>query len=181
MSLLTQLRAHVGDAHVLTEPSDVAPFVEDWRGRYRGEVMAVVQPATTMEVAAVVQSCAQAGVKLIPQGGHTSMVGGATPVGTRRAEGTAPVVLSLRRMNRILEVDPVGNTLVAQAGCILQNLQEEAKRHGRLYGVTLGAEGSCQIGGNVSTNAGGTGVLKYGNTREPVSYTHLTLPTKRIV
>jgi len=176
MSLLTQLRAHVGDAHVLTEPSDVAPFVEDWRGRYRGEVMAVVQPATTMEVSAVVQSCAQAGVKLIPQGGHTSMVGGATPVGTRRAEGTAPVVLSLRRMNRILEVDPVGNTLVAQAGCILQNLQEEAKRHGRLYGVTLGAEGSCQIGGNVSTNAGGTGVLKYGNTREQVLGLEVVLP-----
>ena len=176
MTLLAKLRKHVGAAHVLTEPSDVAPFVEDWRGRYRGEVMAVVLPATTQEVSAVVQSCAQAGVKLIPQGGHTSMVGGATPVGTRRAEGTAPVVLSLRRMNRILEVDPVGNTLVAQAGCILQNLQQEAARHGRLYGVTLGAEGSCQIGGNVSTNAGGTGVLKYGNTREQVLGLEVVLP-----
>ena len=176
MTLLAKLREHVGAAHVLTEPSDVAPFVEDWRGRYRGEVMAVVLPATTQEVSAVVQSCAQAGVKLIPQGGHTSMVGGATPVGTRRAEGTAPVVLSLRRMNRILEVDPVGNTLVAQAGCILQNLQQEAARHGRLYGVTLGAEGSCQIGGNVSTNAGGTGVLKYGNTREQVLGLEVVLP-----
>lgn len=176
MSILTSLREHVGTAHVLTEPSDVAPYVEDWRGRYRGEVMAVVQPATTQQVSAVVQICAQAGVKLIPQGGHTSMVGGATPVGTRLSDGTAPVVLSLQRMNRILDVDPVGNTLIAQAGCILQNLQAEAARHGRLYGVTLGAEGSCQIGGNVSTNAGGTGVLKYGNTRDQVLGLEVVLP-----
>ena len=98
--LLNQLREHVGTAHVLTDEADVAPYVQDWRGRYRGEVIAVVQPATTQEVAAVVQCCAKAGVKLIPQGGHTSMVGGATPVGTQRSEGTAPVVLSLRRMNR---------------------------------------------------------------------------------
>lgn len=180
MLLLEQLREHVGTAHVLTDAADVAPFVQDWRGRYRGEVIAVVQPATTQEVSAVVQCCAQAGVKLIPQGGHTSMVGGATPVGTQRSEGTAPVVLSLRRMNRILEVDPIGNTLIAQAGCVLQTLQEEAARHGRLYGVTLGAEGSCQIGGNVSTNAGGTGVLKYGNTREQVLGLEVVLPDGRI-
>jgi FAD/FMN-containing dehydrogenase len=90
------------------------------------------------------------------------------------------VVLSLRRMNRILEVDPVGNTLIAQAGCVLQTIQEEAARHGRLYGVTLGAEGSCHIGGNVSTNAGGTGVLKYGNTREQVLGLEVVLPDGRI-
>lgn len=108
------------------------------------------------------------------------MVGGATPVGTRKDNGTAPVVLSLRRMNRILDIDPVGNTLVAQAGCILQNLQEAAEQHDRLYGVTFGAQGSCQIGGNVSTNAGGTGVLKYGNTREQILGLEVVLPDGRI-
>ena len=120
--LIALLRTLVGESHVLTDNLDVAPYVEDWRGRYRGETLAVVQPCTTEEVAAVVKACAKAGVKIVPQGGHTSMVGGATPVGTRKDNGTAPVVLSLRRMNRILDIDPVGNTLVAQAGCILQNL-----------------------------------------------------------
>ena len=102
-TLLDELRQLIGAPHVLTEPVDVAPFVEDWRGRYRGEVVAVVQPASTPEVAAVVQACARAGVKVVPQGGHTSMVGGATPVGARLDNGTAPVVVSMRRMNRIRE------------------------------------------------------------------------------
>ena len=179
-NLLSLLRTAVGDAHVLTDKIDTAAFVEDWRGRYRGEVIAVVQPATTQEVAAVVKACAQAGVAVVPQGGHTSMVGGATPVGARLDNATAPVVLSLRRMNRVLEIDTVGNTLIAQAGCILETLQEAAAQQGRLYGVTFGAQGSCQIGGNVSTNAGGTGVLKYGNTREQVLGLEVVLPDGRI-
>ena len=178
--LLTALRAAVGESHVLTEAHDVAPFTEDWRGRYRGEVVAVAEPASSEEVAAVVRACAAAGVKVLPQGGRTGLVGGASPVGTRRDDGSAPVVLSLRRMNRVLEVDAVGNTLIAEAGCVLQVVQEAAIRHGRLYGVTLGAEGSCQIGGNVSTNAGGTGVLKYGNTREQVLGLEVVLPDGRI-
>ena len=179
-TLTEQLRDLIGAAHVLTEPQDIAAYVEDWRGRYRGEVLAVVQPANTQEVAAVVKACAQAGVSVIPQGGHTSMVGGATPVGARRDNGTAPVVVTLRRLHRIREIDAVGNTLIAEAGCILQTLQEAADAHGRLYPVTLGAEGSCQIGGNVSTNAGGTGVLKYGNTREQVLGLEVVLPDGRI-
>ena len=180
LDLVDQLRQLIGAAHVLTEAQDVAPFVEDWRGRYRGEVLAVVQPATTQEVADIVKACAQAGVGIVPQGGHTSMVGGATPVGARRDNGTAPVVVALRRMNRIREVDAVGNTLIAEAGCVLQTLQEAADARNRLYPVTLGAEGSCQIGGNVSTNAGGTGVLKYGNTREQVLGLEVVLPDGRI-
>ena len=179
-TLLDELRQLIGAPHVLTDPMDVAPFVEDWRGRYRGEVVAVVQPASTPEVAAVVQACARAGVKVVPQGGHTSMVGGATPVGARLDNGTAPVVVSMRRMNRIRDIDAVGNTLIAEAGCILQTLQEAADQQGRLYGVTFGAQGSCQIGGNVSTNAGGTGVLKYGNTREQVLGLEVVLPDGRI-
>lgn len=178
--LLSALRAAVGTAHVLTDAHDVAPFVEDWRGRYRGEVQAVVQPASTDEVAAVVRLCAAAGVCVLPQGGHTGLVGGATPVGTQRAAGNAPVVVTLRRMNRVLDVDPVGNTLVAEAGCVLQTVQEAAAAQGRLYGVTFGAQGSAHIGGSVSTNAGGTGVLKYGNTREQVLGLEVVLPDGRV-
>ncbi len=178
--LLATLRDAVGAAHVLTQAQDVAPFVEDWRGRYRGEVLAVVLPGSTEEVAAAVRACAQAGVKVLPQGGHTGMVGGATPVAARIADGTAPVVIALRRMQRIRDIDTVGNTLVAEAGCILQNVQTAAAEHGRLYGVTFGAQGSCQIGGTVSTNAGGTGVLKYGNTREQVLGLEVVLPDGRI-
>ena len=179
-ALLATLHQLVGPTHVLTDPVDVAPFVQDWRGRYRGEVVAVVEPASTEEVAAVVRACAQAGVRVVPQGGHTSMVGGATPVGARLDNGSAPIVLTMRRMNRIREIDVIGNTLIADAGCVLQTLQEAAEQHGRLYGVTLGAQGSCQIGGNVSTNAGGTGVLKYGNTREQVLGLEVVLPDGRI-
>lgn len=179
-ALLDALRAAVGAAHVLTDEPDLVPFVEDWRGRYRGEALAVVLPASTTEVAAVVRACAAAGVGVLPQGGHTGLVAAATPVDATLADGTAPVIVALRRLNRIREIDPVGNTLVAEAGCVLESVQQAAAAHGRLYGVTFGAQGSCQIGGNVSTNAGGTGVLKYGNTREQVLGLEVVLPDGRI-
>ncbi len=178
--LAGHLRDCVGAAHVLTAPADVAPFVEDWRGRYRGEVLAVVLPASTAEVSAAVRACAAAGVPVLPQGGNTGMVAAATPVGARVAAGTAPVIVALRRMNRIREIDPVGNTLVAEAGCVLQAVQQAADEHGRLYPVSLGAEGSCLIGGNVATNAGGTGVVKYGGTREQVLGLEAVLPDGRV-
>lgn len=178
--LLSVLRGSVGAAHVLTCAGEVAPFVEDWRGRYRGEVLAVVLPGSTEEVSAVVRACASAGVKVLPQGGNTGLVGAATPMGARRADGSAPVIVALRRMNRIRDIDPIGNTMVAEAGCVLEALQTAADAQGRLYGVTFGAEGSCQIGGNVSTNAGGTGVLKYGSTREQVLGLEVVLPDGRI-
>jgi FAD/FMN-containing dehydrogenase len=178
--LLNALHAIVGATHVLTDEHDTAPFTEDWRGRYRGEVLAVVAPASTEEVAAVVRVCAHAGAHVLPQGGHTGLVGGGTPVGAKRAENTAPVVISMRRMNRILEVDPVGNTMLVEAGCVLQTIQEAADAAGRFYGVTFGAQGSCQIGGNVATNAGGTGVIKYGNTREQVLGLEVVLPDGRV-
>jgi len=178
--LLEQLRDTVGAANVLTAAADVAAFVEDWRGRYRGEVLAVVLPGSTAEVSAVVLACVAAGIAVLPQGGNTGMVAAATPVDARIADGTAPVIVGLRRMNRIREVDAVGNTMVAEAGCVLQALQQAADDHGRLYPVSLGAEGSCQIGGNVSTNAGGTGVLKYGGTREQVLGLEVVLPDGRV-
>ncbi len=180
LALVRTLRAIVGDDHVLTASDDVAAYVEDWRGRYRGESVCVVSPLTTQQVSEVVKACAAAGVKVLPQGGNTGLVGGATPVKAKRETGTAPVIVSLRRMNKIRDIDTVGNTMVAEAGCILANIQTAAEEHGRLYGVTFGAQGSCQIGGNVSTNAGGTGVLKYGSTRDQVLGLEVVLPDGRI-
>ena len=179
-TLLDSLRAVVGDTRVLTEAHDLAPLLEDWRGRYRGEALCAVLPGSTEEVAAVLRLCHAAGVAVLPQGGHTGLVGGATPVGARRDDGTAPVIVSLRRMNRILDVDTVGNTMLVEAGCVLETVQQAADAQGRLYGVTFGAQGSCQIGGNVSTNAGGTGVLKYGSTRDQVLGLEAVLPDGRV-
>ena len=179
-ALIAALGDCVGAPHVLTGADDMAPYISDWRGRYGGEALAVVLPASTGEVSAVVRACAAAGVRVVPQGGNTGLVGGAVPMGARIADGNAPVVVALRRMNRIRDVDPLGNTLVADAGCVLETIQQAADAHDRLYGVSLGAQGSCQIGGNVSTNAGGTGVLKYGNTREQVLGLEVVLPDGRV-
>ncbi len=179
-ALIDQLRNVLGTAHVLTEAHDVDPFVVDWRGRYRGEVQCVALPCTTDEVARVVQLCRAAGVAVIAQGGNTGLQAGAVPVGASVAAGSAPVLIGLRRMNRIREVDPLGNTIVAEAGCILATVQQTAEQHDRIYGVSLGAQGSCQIGGNISTNAGGTGVLKYGSTRDQVIGLEVVLPDGQI-
>jgi FAD/FMN-containing dehydrogenase len=155
------LRALLGSAHVLTEPQQCAPFATDWRKRYHGKALAVVLPADTAQVAEVVQLCALHGVPVVPQGGNTGLVGGATP----DASGQQ-IVLSTRRLNRIRAVDAAGNVLVAEAGCVLAAVQQAAAEAGRLFALSLAAEGSCTIGGNLSTNAGGTAVLRYGNTRE---------------
>ena len=179
-ALIDALRAVVGETHLLTAHADMAPFAEDWRRRYRGEPLCVVLPGSTDEVSQIVRLCAEAGVAVLPQGGNTGLVGAATPIGARRDDGSAPVLVALRRLNRIREVDTLGNTVVVEAGCVLQTLQQAAADHGRLYAVTLGAEGSCQIGGNVSTNAGGTGVIKYGATRDQVLGVELVLPDGRV-
>jgi FAD/FMN-containing dehydrogenase len=179
-ALLQALRQAVGAPHVLTAPDELAPFLQDWRGRYRGEALAVVLPAATEEVSAVVLACAAAGVNVVPQGGNTGLVAGATPLAGTEPGDRLSVVVALRRMNRVRDIDPVGNTMVAEAGCVLETLQQTADEHGRLYAVTFGAEGSCQIGGNVATNAGGTGVLKYGSTREQVLGLEVVLADGRI-
>lgn len=160
MSVLDTLRATVGDAHV-REGTDAAPYLTDWRERYRGHALAVVSPASTDEVAAVVRTCATAGVPIVPQGGNTGLCGGATPDDSGRA-----VVLSLRRMNRIRAIDPYNDTMDVEAGCVLQSVQDAAREAGRLFPLSLGSEGSCTIGGNLATNAGGTQVLRYGTMRE---------------
>ena len=159
-TILQALRAIVGDAHVLTE-GDLTAYEQDWRKRERGHALAVVRPATTPEVAAVVKCCAAAGVSIVPQGGNTGMVVGSTP----DASGTQ-VVLSLQRLNRVRVVDGANLTVTVEAGCILQTLQEACEAQGFLFPLSLAAEGSCTIGGNLATNAGGTQVVRYGNTRE---------------
>jgi FAD/FMN-containing dehydrogenase len=157
---LTTLRACVGAAHVLTD-GDLSAWEVDWRKREHGKALAVVRPATTAEVALVVKACAQAGVSLVAQGGNTGMVVGSTP----DASGTQ-VVLSLQRLNTIRSIDAANLTVTVEAGCILQTLQEACAAQGYLFPLSLAAEGSCTIGGNLATNAGGTQVVRYGNTRE---------------
>ncbi|CAM3460890.1 FAD-binding oxidoreductase [Polaromonas hydrogenivorans] len=158
---LDEARAILGEAHVLT--TDLAAYVTDWRGKFTGQPLAVLRPADTAQVAATVRLCAAHGVPIVPQGGNTGMCGGATPDGSG-----AQVVLSLSRLNRVRSIDPLNNTLTVEAGCVLQAIQALAAEHDRLFPLSLGAEGSCQIGGNIATNAGGVQVLRYGNTRDLV-------------
>jgi FAD/FMN-containing dehydrogenase len=173
-SLLARLAAIVGSEQVLTQPQDTAPYFGDWRRQYRANAECVVRPASTPEVAAVVKHCAIEGVALVPQGGNTGLCGGSVPTGTGRE-----VVLSLARLNRIRAIDALNDTLTAEAGCVLADIQRAADDAGRLFPLSLGAEGSCMIGGNLSTNAGGVNVLRYGNAREQVLGLEVVLPDGR--
>jgi FAD/FMN-containing dehydrogenase len=158
--LIEELRAIVGAQHVL-DTGDLSPWEQDWRKRMRGKALAVVRPASAQEVARIVQACSAAGASIVPQGGNTGMVVGAVPDET----GTQ-VVLNLTRMNAIRGIDAENLTMTVEAGCILQAVQEAAQAQGFLFPLSLAAEGSCTIGGNLSTNAGGTQVVRYGNARE---------------
>jgi FAD/FMN-containing dehydrogenase len=158
---LERCRAVTGANHVLTDAADMASYVTDWRGRVTGNALAVIRPANTDEVAAIVKLCANARIPIVPQGGNTGLVAGSVP----DRSGTA-VVLSLKRLNRIRAIDLLNNTLTIEAGCILEEVQNAASAAERLFPLSLGAEGSCTIGGNLATNAGGTAVLRYGNMRE---------------
>jgi FAD/FMN-containing dehydrogenase len=156
---LATLRAAFA-GRLLTAAEDTAPFLTDWRGRYTGTAIAVAQPDSTADVAAIVRWCAVNSVPIVPQGGNSGLSGGATP----DADGLA-LLLSLARMNSIRAVDPMGNTMTVDAGCILANVQAAAAYVDRLFPLSLAAEATCTIGGNLSTNAGGTNVLRYGNAR----------------
>ncbi|KAB7631568.1 FAD-binding oxidoreductase [Verminephrobacter sp. Larva24] len=158
--LLDTLAALVGPAHVITD-GDLCAWEQDWRRRVRGKALAVVRPANTQQVAAVVQACAAAGTAIVPQGGNTGLTVGSIP----DASGTQ-IVLALTRMNAVRSIDADNLTLTAEAGCILHNLQAAAHDAGLLFPLSLAAQGSCTIGGNLGTNAGGTQVLRYGNARE---------------
>jgi FAD/FMN-containing dehydrogenase len=159
--LIAHFGAIIGDEHVITNDGDLEPYLIDWRKRYRGQAIAALRPASTDEVSALVKVCAANQIAMVPQGGNTGMCGGATPNPTGRQ-----VVISLQRMNKIRELDAANQTITVEAGVILQALQEAATAANRYFPLSLGAEGSCCIGGNLSTNAGGTSVVRYGNARE---------------
>ncbi len=151
----------VGEAHVLTEPVDMGPYCTDWHGRYRGRARAVVRPRTAQEVAQVLRVCQREGIAVVPQGGNTGLCGGATPDDSGQA-----IVLHLGRLNQLRALDPVNGTITVEAGMVLAQAQQHAREAGMLFPLSLAAEGSCTIGGNLATNAGGTGVLRYGNARD---------------
>ncbi len=159
-ALLHALRQITGPLHILVD-GDLTAFEQDWRKRSRGKALAVARPGNTLEVAAIVKACAAAGVSIVPQGGNTGLVVGSTP-----DESGQQLVLSLQRMNAVRHLDPANLTVTVDAGCILQSLQEAAEKAGFLFPLSLAAEGSCTIGGNLATNAGGTQVVRYGNARD---------------
>jgi FAD/FMN-containing dehydrogenase len=159
----SRLAAIVGDRHVLVSETDVEPFYRDWIGRMRGQAICVVRPQSTAEVGEIVRLCAERGEPVFPQGGNTGVCDGSVPL-----PGGRGVLVSLSRMNRVRSVDLPNNSMSVDAGVILADAQSAAANAGRLFPLTLGSEGSCQIGGNVSTNAGGTSVLRYGNMRDLV-------------
>lgn len=160
MSQLSELATLVGKANVITG-DDALGYLTDWRGRYSGQALAVVRPGSTEEVAELVKWCVRHKVPIVPQGGNTSLCGAATPDGSGQA-----LVLSLGRLNKIREIDTANDTMVVEAGCILQTIQQAARDVDRLFPLSLAAEGSCTIGGNLACNAGGTQVLRYGNARD---------------
>jgi len=174
-SFIEEIQAIVGPAGLITLPQEVAPYASDWRKRYLGRPAAVVKPASTAEVAEVVRACAESRTAIVPQGGNTGLCGAATP----DASGTQ-IVLNLSRMNRVRAIDTRNNTMTVEAGCVLANLQNTAEEAGRLFPLSLAAEGSCEIGGNLSTNAGGTAVLRYGNARELVLGLEVVLPSGEV-
>jgi len=173
--LIRVLTTVVGVPHVFVDSPSMEPYLTDWRGRYTGSALAVVKPADTQQVAAVVRACFDAGVAMVPQGGNTGLCGGATPLNEGRS-----VVVSLSRMNRIRKVDAANNALIAEAGCTLAAVQDAAAAENRLFPLSLASEGSCLIGGNLSTNAGGVQVLRYGNMRELVLGLEVVLPDGRV-
>ena len=174
-SLIERFAAAVGPQGLITDPREVEPYVKDWRGLYHGATPAVIRPASTAQVAEVVKICAETRTAIVPQGGNTGMCGASVPDG----RGVA-IVLSLARMNRVLQLDALNNTISVEAGCVLANVQQAALDADRLFPLSLGAEGSCQIGGNLSTNAGGVNVLRYGNTRELVLGLEVVLADGRV-
>jgi len=169
------MAAIVGAGACLRSEGDVEPYVTDYRKLYRGRAAAVVFPSATREVSQVMAWCHEHGVPVVPQGGNTSLMGGAVP-----QDGCTGVVLSLKRMNRVLEVDTMNDTMTLEAGVTLHAAREAADGAGRLFPLRIGSEGSCQIGGNLSTNAGGTAVLRYGNMRDLVLGVEVVLPDGRI-
>lgn len=172
---IRHIRELLGDEGWITAAADLAPWLTDSRQRYHGRCIGMARPATVAEVAEVIRITREAGLPVVPQGGNTGRGGGATPDATGNT-----VLLNLARLNRIRAIDPANDTMLVEAGCILQDIQQRAAAHDRLFPLSLGAEGSCQIGGNLATNAGGIHVLRYGNARDLVLGLEVVLPDGRI-
>jgi FAD/FMN-containing dehydrogenase len=171
-----RIRALLGRDACLDAPEAVEPYLEDFRGLFRGSTRLVALPGSTAEVAGVLAICNEAGIGVVPHGGNTSYCGGATP----DASGTQ-IVLALKRMNRVREIDAANFSITAEAGCVLADVQRAAAQAERYFPLSLGAEGSCQIGGNLSTNAGGLAALRYGVARELVLGLEVVLPDGRVL
>ncbi|WP_025899398.1 FAD-binding oxidoreductase [Sneathiella glossodoripedis] len=163
MSFETEIETIVGGKNILLAESDMQGYLTEWRDKYEGRARAIIFPKSTEEVAAVVKICAAHKMPIVPQGGNTSLVGGSIPF-----DQGDEVIISLKRMNKIRDIDLEGSTLTVEAGCILADLQKVAEENDHMFPLRIGSEGSCQIGGNISTNAGGVQVLHYGNTREQI-------------
>src|SRR5215467_6827260 len=172
--LIARFAAIVGDRYAVTDPAEIAPYLTEERGLYHGRSTLVLRPGSIAEVAEILQVANETRTPIVPQGGNTGLVGGQTP-------HQGEVLMSLRRLDRIREVDPTSNTMTCEAGVVLIKAQEAAAAAGRLFPLSLGAEGSCTIGGNLSTNAGGTGALAYGVARELVLGVEVVLADGRIL
>src|SRR6202522_1854189 len=176
LNTLSELKAAVGDGSWLESPDDVAPFLSDFRRLYHGSAALVLLPRNVDEVARILQICNRAQVAVVPHGGNTSYCGGATP-----DETGAQIVLSLRRLNRVRQVDAADYSMIVEAGCTLAEAQAAARDADRLFPLSLGSEGTAQIGGNLSTNAGGTAVLRYGMMRDLVLGLEVVLADGRVL
>jgi D-lactate dehydrogenase (cytochrome) len=172
--IFQRIAALLGPNGLIADSTGMAPYLEEERGLYHGSARLVARPATTADLAALVTLCAEAGIGVVPQGGNTGLCGGASP------NSPEQILVSTQRMNKIRSVDPVNFTMTVEAGVVLQTVQAEAEKVDCLFPLSLGAEGSCQIGGNISTNAGGTGVLRYGNMRDLVLGLEVVLPDGRV-
>lgn len=175
-AFLDQLKNIVGPGGYLDQPFDVAPYTVDHRNLYRGSTPLVVRPNTTEQVSGILKACNDARVGVVPVGGNTGYCGAATP-----SEDGSQIVLSMARMRRVRSVDPHNYTMIAEAGCVLADVQEAASAADRLFPLSLGSEGSCQLGGNLATNAGGTAVLRYGMMRDLVLGLEVVLPDGRVL
>lgn len=171
--LVDGLRAIVGDANVITDAAGMETYMNEERGLFHGHARAVVRPGSTAEVAAVVRACADAGVKVVPQGGNTGLVGGAVA-------DTGAVIVAMARMNAIRALNPDDFTMTVEAGCVLEDIRDAAEKAGCLFPLSLGAQGSCQIGGNLATNVGGINTLRYGTARDNVLGLEVVLPDGRV-
>lgn len=177
MSTLDALAQTLGPAACLRGEADIAPYAVDWRGVYHGQPVAVLRPADTEQVSAALRQCAELGLCVVPAGGRTSLAGAAVPM----AQGPASVVLSLERMNRLRHVDPMDNSITAEAGCTIEAVQNAATEAGRFFPLHFGAQGSAMVGGALSTNAGGIRTLRYGNARDLVLGLEVVLPDGRVL